>query len=85
MFRANTRSMLYPTFVALVVDRTPVVERGRAIGTPSGAWDVGVAVGSPLIAWLVGSHGYGAGFLASAATTAAGLGILLTVERRRAA
>jgi len=76
-------SMLYPTLVALVVDRTPLVERGRAIGTLSGAWDVGVAIGAPLIALLVQTHGYAAGFLASAATTALGLGALLLGERRR--
>lgn len=76
-------SMLYPTLVALVVDRTPVAERGRAIGTLSGAWDVGVAIGSPLIALLVQRDGYAAGFLASAATTALGLVALLASERRR--
>src|SRR5207237_984524 len=42
-------SMLYPTLVALVVDRTPEPQRGRAIGTVSGAWDVGVAIGSPVV------------------------------------
>ena len=78
-------SMLYPTLVALVVDRTPLPERGRAIGTLSGAWDVGVAVGAPLIAFLVQSHGYAAGFLASAATTALGIVALLAAERRRPA
>jgi MFS family permease len=77
-------SMLYPTLVALVVDRTPVAERGRAIGTLSGAWDVGLAVGSPLIALLVDAHGFSAGFLASALATALGLALLLTLERRRA-
>ncbi len=76
-------SMLYPTLVALVVDRTPLAERGRAIGTLSGAWDVGVAVGSPLIALLVQRHGYGAGFLASAVTAALGVAALLATERRR--
>jgi len=76
-------SMLYPTLVALVVDRTPVAERGRAIGTLSGAWDVGVAIGSPLIALLVQRDGYAAGFLASAATTVLGLFALLAYERRR--
>jgi MFS family permease len=76
-------SMLYPTLVALVVDRTPLVERGRAIGTLSGAWDVGLAIGSPVIAALVQSHGFSAGFLASAATTAAGLLVFLATERRR--
>jgi MFS family permease len=77
-------SMLYPTLVALVVDRTPLVERGRAIGTLSGAWDVGVAVGAPLVAVLVQRRGYAAGFLASAVTTALGLVALLVAERRRA-
>jgi MFS family permease len=76
-------SMLYPTLVALVVDRAPVVERGRAIGTLSGAWDVGVAIGSPLIALLVQERGYAAGFLASALTTSLGLAILVAIERRR--
>jgi MFS family permease len=76
-------SMLYPTLVALVVDRTPDRERGLAIGTLSGAWDVGVAVGSPLIALLVQSRGYAAGFLASATLTAAGLLTFLILERRR--
>jgi MFS family permease len=76
-------SMLYPTLVALVVDRTPATERGLAIGTLSGAWDVGVFVGAPLIALLVETQGYGAGFLASALTVAAGLGTLLFIERGR--
>ena len=74
-------SMLYPTLVALVVDRTPATERGLAIGTLSGAWDVGVFVGAPLIALLVETRGYSAGFLASALTVAAGLAAFLITER----
>ena len=76
-------SMLYPTLVALVVDRTPVSERGLAIGTLSGAWDVGVFIGAPLIALLVERRGYSAGFLASALTIVAGLGAFLASERGR--
>ena len=76
-------SMLYPTLVALVVDRTPVVERGRAIGTLSGAWDVGVAIGAPAIALLVESRGYSAGFLASAIMGALGLATFLATEHHR--
>jgi MFS family permease len=76
-------SMLYPTLVALVVDRTPANERGRAIGTLSGAWDVGLAIGSPLIALLVQHHGFSAGFLASGLAAALGLGVFLATERRR--
>ena len=76
-------SMLYPTLVALVVDRTPAAERGRAIGTLSGAWDVGLAIGSPLIALLVEARGFSAGFLASALAVALGLVIFLATERHR--
>ena len=76
-------SMLYPTLVALLVDRTPVAERGRAIGTVSGAWDVGVAIGAPSIALLVESRGYSAGFLASAVMTALGLVTLLATEHHQ--
>jgi MFS family permease len=76
-------SMLYPTLVALVVDRTPEAERGLAIGTLSGAWDVGVAVGSPLIALLIQSRGYSAGFLAAATMTLLGLLTFVVTERRR--
>lgn len=78
-------SMLYPTLVALVADRAPDEERGLAIGTLSGAWDVGVAIGSPLIALLVQSRGYPAGFLAAATVTSLGLLTFVAMERRRAA
>lgn len=76
-------SMLYPTLVALVVDRAPATERGSAIGTLSGAWDVGVFIGSPLIALLVERHGFGAGFAAAGVTTALGLVTFLATERTR--
>ena len=74
-------SMLYPTLVALVVDRAPPAERGLAIGTLSGAWDVGIFIGAPLIAWLVQARGYSAGFLASALAVALGLAMFLATER----
>jgi MFS family permease len=77
-------SMLYPTLVALIVDRTPIAERGRAIGTLSGAWDVGLAIGSPLIAILVQTRGFSAGFLASALAVVLGLLVFLATERHRA-
>jgi MFS family permease len=76
-------SMLYPTLVALVVDRAPPEERGLAIGTLSGAWDVGVFLGAPVIAALVEALGFAAGFLASALVTALGLATFLATERRR--
>lgn len=75
-------SMLYPTLVALVVDRTPAAERGLAIGTLSGAWDVGVFLGSPLIGLVVEARGYPAGFLATVLTVGLGLLVFLASERR---
>ncbi len=74
-------SMLYPTLVALVVDRAPLSERGLAIGTVSGAWDVGVFIGAPLVAALVEARGYSAGFLASALFVVLGLAAFLLMER----
>ncbi|HXJ80021.1 MAG TPA: MFS transporter [Candidatus Methylomirabilis sp.] len=74
-------SMLYPTLVALVVDRAPSAERGLAIGTVSGAWDVGVFIGSPLVARLVEVRGYSAGFLASALAVSLGLAVFMLTER----
>jgi MFS family permease len=76
-------SMLYPTLVALVVDRAPHSERGLAIGTVSGAWDVGVFIGAPLIAAIVEMRGYSAGFLASALAVVLGHAAFLVTERGR--
>jgi MFS family permease len=60
-------SALYPMLVALVVDRVPARERGVAIGTVSGAWDLGVFTGSLSIAAIVEHASYGAGFATASA------------------
>jgi predicted MFS family arabinose efflux permease len=78
-------SALYPMLVAVVVDRVPERERGVAMGTVSGAWDLGVFVGSLTIAAIVERASYGAGFAAATALTATALGGLVLVERRRRA
>jgi MFS family permease len=76
-------SALYPMLVALVVDRVPDRERGVALGTVSGAWDLGVFAGSLAIAAIVEHTSYGAGFATAAALTLIALGGLVLVERRR--
>ena len=77
-------ALLYPTLVALVVDRAPAAERGLAIGTVSGAWDVGVVIGSTVVGFVIEHTGYGPGLAAGA--VASGLGVLwfAIAERRRA-
>lgn len=76
---------LYPMLVALVVDRVPERERGVAMGTVSGAWDLGVFAGSLLIGAVVEQASHGAGFVTAAALILTALGALVLVERRRLA
>lgn len=76
-------AVLYPTTVALVVERVPERERGVAIGTVSGAWDLGLFAGSLLIAAVVERASHGAGFATAAALLALALAGLAGVERRR--
>jgi MFS family permease len=80
---ASGGSLLYPTLITLVADRTPVAERGLAIGTIAGAWDVGIVVGSTLVGFVVERAGYGPGFLVGAAAAVAGLLVFVLAERRR--
>jgi MFS family permease len=74
-------SVLYPTLVALVADRAPDGERGLALGTLSGAWDLGVVLGSALVGLVVERYSYGAGFAVGALTAVLGLATFLVAER----
>jgi len=76
-------ALLYPTMVALLVDRTPEAERGLAIGTLSASWDVGVVIGSLIIGVTVERVSYAAGFLVAGASSIAGLATFAVTERRR--
>ena len=77
-------ALLYPTLVALIVDRTPEPERGLAIGTLSGSWDVGVVVGSLIVGVTAERASYGAGFAVAGAFAILGLATFLLTERRHA-
>lgn len=79
---ASGGSLHYPTLIALVADRTPPDERGLAIGTISGAWDVGIVIGSAVLGFVVERAGYGPGFMVGAASAAAGLLVFVATERR---
>lgn len=75
-------AMFYPTLVALLVDRTPEAERGSAIGTLSGSFDLGSVVGSLLVGLTVDRVSFAAGFHVAAAGVALGLAWFLLMERR---
>ena len=79
---ASGNALLYPTLAALVVDRAPAAERGLALGTLSGAWDLGVVVGSALIGAVADRVSYGAGFAVAGAFAAIGVGALALAGAR---
>ena len=82
---ASGNALLYPTLAALVVERAPAAERGLALGTLSGAWDLGVVVGSALIGAVADRVSYGAGFAVAGAFAAIGVGALAFAGVRGAA
>jgi MFS family permease len=75
-------AVFYPTLLALLVDRTPESERGSAIGTLSGSFDLGNVVGSLLVGVTVERVSYAAGFRMAAAGALLGLGLFVLTERR---
>jgi MFS family permease len=77
-------AMFYPTLLALLVDRTPEAERGSAMGTLSGSFDLGSVLGSLLVGFTVERISFAAGFHAAAAGALAGLTLFVLAERRAA-
>jgi MFS family permease len=77
-------SVLYPTLLALLVDRTPESERGLAIGTLSASFDVGIVIGSLVVGFTVEQMSYGPGFGVSGAAAILGMGTFVMTERRHA-
>jgi MFS family permease len=80
---ATGSAVLYPSLVALLVDRSDDSDRGLAIGTLSGAWDLGVVVGSALIGVVADRISFGAGFAVGAVGAALGVVALGLIEARR--
>jgi len=78
-------ALFYPTLVAVLVDRTPEAERGSAIGTLSGSFDLGGMVGSLMVGLTVDRVSFAAGFHVAAAGAALGLALFVLMERRAAA
>jgi MFS family permease len=83
---ASGSALHYPTLAAYVVARAPEAERGLALGTLSGSWDLGVVVGSILIGAVADWLGYGAGFVVGALSGGLGVAVLaLSAPRAPAA
>jgi MFS family permease len=80
---ASGAALLYPTLVALLVDRTGEADRGLAIGTLSASFDVGVVVGSLLIGFVVERTSYAAGFGLAGVMATLGAVTFVMTERAR--
>lgn len=76
--------MLYPSLLALVVDRAPEAERGLAVGTLAGSYDLGVVTGSLLVGFVVERTSHAMGFIVGGLMAALGLATFLVTERRQA-
>ncbi|MBI1736428.1 MAG: MFS transporter [Candidatus Rokubacteria bacterium] len=76
-------SVLYPTLIAVVLDRTPDRERGVALGSASAAWDLGVVVGSALVGFIADRVAFGAGFAVAGGAAALGAVAFVVSERRQ--
>lgn len=59
-------SVLYPSLSLIVVSRVPQARRGAALGTFTGAFDLGVGLGAPIVGLAVSLGGYPAGFALAA-------------------
>lgn len=62
-----------PIATAIVVDRTPVVDRGRALATFTSSIDIGVAVGSTALGLVAVSLGLSAVFIGASISMLLGL------------
>jgi MFS family permease len=82
LFLGSGSSVLYPTLAALVVDRAPESERGLALGTLSGAWDLGVVVGSAVIGYVADRSSFATGFALGGTSALAGALAFALLERR---
>lgn len=67
---------IFPTLLAMVVDRAPDAERGQAMGSFNQYFDIGAPIGGFVTGRLVDWAGYGAGFGAMAGVALLGAVLL---------
>ncbi|MEZ5236169.1 MAG: MFS transporter [Acidimicrobiales bacterium] len=67
---------IFPTLLAMVVDRAPEAERGQAMGSFNQYFDIGAPIGGFVTGRLVDWAGYGAGFGTMAAVAFTGAALL---------
>jgi MFS family permease len=83
VFLGAGSGILFPTLVALVLDRAPKSEHGVALGSIRSAWDFGVVLGSALIGAVAERVSFEAGFAAAAASATIGAVVFVLMEYRK--
>lgn len=72
---------IFPTLLAMVVDRAPPTERGQAMGSFNLFFDIGAPLGGYLTGALIDWSGYGAGFGAMAAIALVGAVLMFATPK----
>ena len=62
VFFAAGYAGIFPTLLAMVVDRAPEAERGQAMGSFNMFFDIGAPIGGFVTGRLIDLSGYGLGF-----------------------
>lgn len=72
---------IFPTLLAMVVDRAPAAERGQAMGSFNMYFDIGAPIGGFVTGRLIDWSGYGAGFGTMAVIALLGAALLVRAAR----
>jgi len=74
-------SLVFPALGVEAVKRVPMHNRGTALGVFTGFSDVSFFLVGPIAGWVIGSWGYGSGFLFALGSVLCALGIVLVLRQ----
>jgi len=71
-------ALIFPSLMALTVDRTSEAERGEALGSFTAFFDMGAGIGSYAVGWVANAYGFSWGFAFPAVL--GGIGALMALR-----
>ena len=74
---------MYPSTVAITLDRAGALRPGTSVGVMTSFWDVGILVAGPLGGAIAAGSTYPLAFLVAAANSLLSLAIIMTMLRSR--
>jgi MFS family permease len=76
-------ALMYPSTVAITLDRAGALRPGTSVGVMTSFWDVGILVAGPLGGAIAAGSTYPLAFLVAAANSLLSLAIIMTMLRSR--